>query len=307
MRRLIASVLVLLLACSAFAQKTEREHFTPKKGNYSFGVSINPLAGASCFQPNANDFAGTWINGLCGNPQEMFMLSPHSLASVRFKYFASEKLAVKASLGFTGSHINYKEYVQDDYAHYLDATSEAKVVDHVKSDLNGASIMVGIESNLGKGAVRFTYGLSFLYAIGGGNVTFKYGNEFGSYNNWKPSTMAEMQDKGKLNDYDSDNAKFGIAYARPVKRNNIGYIQDLGLAVDLGIEWFVVDRISLALNASVLPLLFTWQGQTWGAYEGYSTLTENVHSYNRLVSPGSTGLVYGIGNLGLDISLSYWF
>lgn len=307
MKRLTALALSLLVALTAFAQKTEREHFSPKKGNYSLGISINPVAGATSFQPKANDFSGSWIASLCENPQQMFMLSPQSLTSVRFKYFATDKLAVKASLGFTGSHINYKEYVQDDLAKSMNPASEAKVVDQVKSNLNGASLMLGIESNLGKGPVRFTYGLSVLYAIGGGTVNFTYGNEFAPYNNWTPSTMANQAAKGKLNDYDTENPKFGIAYARPVKRNNIGYVQDLGLAVDLGVEWFVVDRISLALNASVLPLLFTWQPQTWGVYEGYSTETQNVHQYNRLVSPGSNGLTYGLGNFGLDISVSYWF
>lgn len=307
MKRLAAIALVLLLASPVFAQKTDKERFSPRKGNYSLGISINPIAGASSFQPKANDFSGSWIASLCENPQQMFMLSPQSLTSVRFKYFATDKLAVKASLGFTGSHINYKEYVQDDLAHSYDPNSEEKVVDQVKSNLNGASLMVGIESNLGKGAVRFTYGLSVLYAIGGGTVSFTYGNEFGPYNKFAPTTMATQAAKGKLNDYDTENPKFGMEYARPVKRNNIGYVQDLGLAVDLGVEWFVVDRISLALNASVLPLLYTWQPQTWGVYEGYSKLTQNVEQYNRLVSPGSNGLTYGLGNFGLDISVSYWF
>ena len=56
-----------------------------------------------------------------------------------------------------------------------------------------------------------------------------------------------------------------------------------------------------------------FQPQTYTTYEGYTSLAiaggsdeGSVIEYNKLVSPGSTGLLYGTNNFGLRLSLNYY-
>lgn len=306
----IFTIAILVLVCgAASAQKDKGERFSPKAGDWSLGVSINPVAaGGFKYQPKASEFVGDYLLTAGKNPQQMFMLS-QPLASIRLKYFLSDKWAFKASLGFSGSAINYKEYVKDDWALANDPTSEALVVDEVKGKLNGGGLALGFESNLGKGPVKFIFGLGLIYSFGGGVIDFKYGNEFASFNGFKPTTigMADMTGSAGENLNDFTDPKQGIDWARPAERNNIGICQQLGLTLNAGIEWFVVDRISVGLTADFIPVAINFQPQTWGLYEGYSKNSEKVEKYARLVSPGSNAITYGLNNLGVNISVNYYF
>jgi hypothetical protein len=109
--------------------------------------------------------------------------------------------------------------------------------------------------------------------------------------------------KGDLDDFRS---KLGIAYARPVKRYNSGYIHGLGVQVDAGLEFFLAERISLGLAMTFTPIMGVFQPKTYSEYEGFSTNTGRVESFNELVSPGSNALLYGTENIGCRLTLSYY-
>ena len=145
-------------------------------------------------------------------------------------------------------------------------------------------------------------------SIAGGGLSFNYGNTM-TPENRVPSSMpmtrpATSGTAASFNDFQAD---LGITYARPTERYNVGYIHGVGINADMGVEWFMSGRLSLAGAMTFTPLMFVFQPQTWSKFEGYSTKTGLVEKYNDLVSPGSHAVLYGTENIGINISLNYYF
>lgn len=307
MKRLTSIIAIALVCSGAFAQTKEKApKYSPQAGDFSIGLSINPMAAAN-YQPKNGDFLGEFITTKAGNPQQMFMVG-QPLVSVRMKYMISEKLAFKATVGFSGSQSNYREYVKDDYICNVENPKiDAKTIDAVNASVNGGAATIGLEGFLGKGALRFIFGGSLYYAIGGGHINFNYGNKYAPYNGFNPTTMwmTTKDAANSLNEFTSP--VLGITNGRPLCRNTIGVNQQVGLMVDAGLECFVYDRISVGLTASIVPIAFGWQGQTYSVYEGYSTISQDIQTWNKLVSPGSRALTYGTDNLAINISVNYYF
>ena len=302
MKKLIF-ILVALLAVSAAVQAQDK-NYDVKKGDWALSVTFNPASlgyKMSC-QPKAGEFAGQYIVDMCANPKQMFILSQDPLAAVKVKYYTSAKSAFRASLGFNGSVVNYREYVQDDLAVALNPESQNKVNDAATSRLNTVSISLGKEWRAGEKAIKFVYGVDVLYTLAGGDVVFNYGNKMTDLNH-VPSTMPMTSPKGDLDDFKS---KLGIAYARPVKRYNSGYIHGLGIQVDAGLEFFLAEKISLGLAMTFTPIMGVFQPKTYTTYEGFSTNTGKVEKFNELVSSGSCALLYGTENIGCRLTLSYY-
>lgn len=306
MKRIISTIIIAMVCTSAFAQKEKAPKYSPEAGDLSIGFNINPMA-VSGYMPKTGEFLGDFITTKEKDPKQMYMAG-QPLVSVRLKYMLSDKLALKASLGFSGSQSYYREYVKDDYAQNIENPKlDAKTVDLVTESINGGAATIGIEGFLGKGMLRFVFGGSLYYSIGAGHTNFKYGNAYAPYNGFNPTTMwmTKMGGDNSLNEFKT--GTLGIAAGRPLCRNTRGVNQQLGIMVDAGLECFVYDRISVGLTASIIPVAFAWQGQTWTVYEGYSTTTQDIQTYNDLVSPGSRALTYGTSNLGVNISVNYYF
>ena len=153
-------------------------------------------------------------------------------------------------------------------------------------------------------------GFSFLYAIGGGNLAFKYGNTMTPLNPVPSSLPYSGWINGPtaaLNPDANAGAAQGIAWARPLKTYNSGIHHGIGAQVDMGIEWFFQDRISLGAALTFTPIMFTFQPQTYTIMEGFSTKSGQVEEYHELVSPGGWSCLYGTENLGFQLSLNYYF
>ncbi|MGN0190647.1 MAG: hypothetical protein ACI39U_03240 [Candidatus Cryptobacteroides sp.] len=306
MKKILSITVLLALVMSAYGQE-KHKFYVPEKGDWSVGVTFNPatMGRNISMQPKAGEFAGEWIGELASSPKQMFILSQDPLAAVKAKYFVSKKMALRATLGLNGSLVNYKEYVRDDLAASIDPDTENKVVDNVRSNLNSVSLQIGLEGRKGEGCVRFVYGFDIMYTLAGGRMKFDYGNALTDLNR-VPSSMpmtSEMKE-GSVNDFQS---KLGIDYGRPVERYNSGYIHGIGLSVDMGIEVYLAERISLGVAMNFTPVMFTFQPQTYTIYEGFSSFSGKVEQYNALVSPGSNALLYGTENIGCRISLNYYF
>lgn len=302
MKKLIF-ILAALLTVSAAMQAQDKSH-EARKGQWAVSATFNPgtLGHNMSCQPKAGEFAGAYITDMCANPKQMFIVSQDPLAAVKVKYFTSPKTAFRASLGFNGSVVNYREYVPDDLALALNPESQNKVNDAATSRLNTVSISLGKEWRAGEKAIKFVYGVDVLYTLAGGDVVFNYGNKMTDLNH-VPSTMPMTAPKGDLDDFKS---KLGIAYARPVKRYNSGYIHGLGIQVDAGLEFFLAEKISLGLAMTFTPVMGVFQPQTYSVYEGFSTNTCKVENFTDLVSPGSWAVLYGTQNIGCRLTLSYY-
>jgi len=311
MKKLIIIMAAAAIALPAFAQKEAKQTFTPKKGDVSFGLTINPMALREDlrYQPETGEFAGTFIGGLGADPKQMFFLARDPLASLQFKFRMSDKWSFRANLGFDGSIINYKEYCYDDVATRTNPLSEEVVTDVIHNKMNGIFAIAALEFNKTFGQFQFNAGFGLQYVIGGGSMTFDYGNDLTKEGGWQATTIPLLKpgtDPEKtLNTFPT--GTLGIAWARPVERYNIGYNHGIGLTFDMGLEWFFTGRLSLSAALTMVPVMYVFQPQTWAIYEGYSATTESILTYNDLVSPGSNGLLYGTENLGFRIGFNCYF
>jgi hypothetical protein len=277
----------------------------PEAGSVSIGFTFNAasLGTQLAAQPKGNTFSGAFINGLAATPKSMYILSQDPVAAFRVKYHLSDNFNIRASVGLNGSHVDYANYVTDDLAKALDPTSEEKVIDHIKSDLNSTNFAVGFEYVAGKGNLKFVAGVNVLYALAGGKMFFDYGNKITDINT-HPTTLL---DGGAYDDFGGKGAGVGVAYGRPVERKNVGFSHGIGIQTDMGIEWFFIDHLSLGAAVTFTPVMFVKQCQTFTVYEGFSTMKGEVIEFNDLVSPGSWACLYGTNNLGFQLSLNYYF
>ncbi len=307
MKKLLLFTAVLLLAeISTFGQE-KKKYYVPKAGDWGVGITFNAVSFGHKLkmQPKPGEYLGDWVKEFATSPKQMFMLSQDPLAALKVRYHLSNKMALRAGLGFNGSLINYKEYVKDDYAAIFNPETENKVIDNARSNLNSVSLLLGLEWKKGIECVRFTYGIDLMYTIAGGRLNFEYGNKLTEMNRI-PTSMpmtAAMKD-GAVNDFVSNQ---GIVYGRPLEKYNSGYIHGIGISFDMGLEIFLAERTSVAAAMNFTPVMFCIQPQTYTTYEGFSSNTGKVEKYNGLVSPGSNVLLYGTENLGFRISINYYF
>ena len=312
MKKTMIALLAVLMAVPALMaqEKTQKEWDEPKVGNVSIGITFNPVSLGSrlTVQPKAGNSVNETVSGNMAVDKQLYALSQDPVAAFRLKYRFAEKWNLRVALGFSGSHINYTEYVQDDKAVLENPASTNKVSDVVKSELNSGNLIVGAEFVKGK-KLKFTMGFSLLYALGGGKLTFDYGNKLTELNpipSTLPYTGWISGSTAALNPDNGAAKAQGIAWGRPLKTNYSGIHHGLGAMVDMGIEWFFQDRISLGAAVTFTPIMFTFQPQTYGVMEGYSTLSGKVEQYNLLVSPGGWSCLYGTENIGFQVSLNYY-
>lgn len=354
----IIAATLLLCASAAFAQEAttvikKGNRMTPGKGDFSIGFTFNPVALSKkiSYQPSVGTFASDWIGAQAEYPHSMFFLSTDPLASFLLKYRFSDHWGIRANIGFTGSRTNYKEYVKDDFAmeqrKLTDGSyTENLAVDVVTAKLNAMTIGISAEYTKNFGALSFIAGFGIQYALGGGSMSFKYGNDYivnksdgTRWINPKPTTTSYTVVKTEdlktvtFNEYDNtvkyDYHGFNLdqlqggSSVRPTDRYNIGYCNGIGLTCDMGIEWFFAGKMSLTAAITFTPLMILFQPQTYATFEGlqdkeinynngsevttnYTDEQKKVVKFSHLVSPGSTALLYGTENLGFRIGFNYY-
>lgn len=317
MKKLFALATAVLMCGSMMALTPEeiakKPDYSPAVGSWSVGFTFNPVSlgiqaksNSARVQPKIGEFANAYIEGLVGKHQ-LFILSQDPIAALRVKYHATEHFNARFAIGFNGSHITYNEYVTDDLAKTLNPLSENKVIDRVKSDINSTNFAIGGEFVTGKKNLKLTMGASLLYAFAGGKINCEYGNLI-TAENPAPNQMAMTSATGKLNpEAATVAAQQGIAYARPLELHNVGMNHGLGFQVDMGIEWFFMEHLSLGVAATFTPVMMVFQPKTYATYEGYSSISHEVMRYNDLHSPDGFACLYGTENLGLQLSLNYYF
>ena len=217
MKKIMMTILAVLTASTVLMAQEKKEWEGPKVGDVSIGITFNPVSLASQLKihPKAGSLAGD--DGAAQNialKKQMFIMSQDPVAAFRLKYRMAEKWNLRASLGFSGSHINYTEYVRDDAAFAHNPATENKVADVVKSDLISGHASLGAEFVTGK-KLKFVMGFNILYALAGGKLNFNYGNVLNAENQ-VPSTFAYTAWTA-LNPDDKAGVAQGIAYARPTE------------------------------------------------------------------------------------------
>lgn len=311
MKKIVMMALMLMAGLSLFAQE-KKQPYSPKPGAFSIGITFNPMAAANAgknYQPASGDYAGEFVKSFGTDSKQMFIMGSEPLAAFMLKYRMSEIVSLRANLGFTGSLVNYKEYVDDDAALRDNGLSQAKTTDVIHNKLNSVSLSLGAEFHKNVGAFQFNFGASLLWAVGGGSISTTYGNPLTKDGGWVRTTMPYLRnsaDNSTLNQYAAADSHNAIANAYLVESYNQGYIHGVGLSVDMGVEWFCLPRVSIALSMTMTPIMGVFQPQTYSIYEGYSSWTDQVERYNKLVSPGSNAFLYGTDTFGFRFSLNYY-
>lgn len=313
--KVMAMSLLCAFSVGAMAQadkQKEAKDYAPKVGDMAIGVNFNPVAAAQGGNPSSFSTVGQFLygsesaDGIISNaeakPSQMFILAQQPMVSISYKYQAKEHMAFKASIGFSGGYITYREYVNDDKALALNPMAADQVADAINLNYTGGGITAGLEFSAGKN-LRFVGGFGLMYSFGGGDVTFNYGNQITALNQ-KPTTMEKI-DKN-INEFASSGCTW-MDYGRPLHQKNVGISQGIGIYANLGIEWFFMKNASLGATVDITPLMVAFQPQTYTTYEGFDKYHNQVAQYNDLVSPGSCYLLYGTDNIGVNISFHYYF
>ena len=311
----VALSLLCTLSLGAMAQANkdkEAKNYAPEVGDMAIGINFNPVAAAQGSNPSSFSTVGQFLYGTDtdagiistaeSKPSQMFILAQQPMVSISYKYQAKEHMAFKASIGFSGGYITYREYVNDDKALALNPMAADQVADAINLNYTGGGITAGLEFSAGKN-LRFVGGFGLMYSFGGGDVTFNYGNQITALNQ-KPTTMQKI-DKN-INEFASSGCTW-MDYGRPLHQKNVGISQGIGIYANLGVEWFFMKNVSLGATVDITPLMVAFQPQTYTTYEGFDKYHNQVAQYNDLVSPGSCYLLYGTDNIGVNISFHYYF
>ena len=304
-------------AQTSVVSSSSSKRFVPKKGSFSFGVAWNPISQFSDYQPKVNDFSGSFVKSLGDYPHQMFFLGIDPKFSFVLRYHFSDNWGLRGTLGLSGSKVNYKEYVMDDVAYKADTYTQARVEDCIHSDMKGISLGLEAEYTKSFGPLAFIAGFGAQFAIGGGKMTFDYGNTYGSHNSYNPHTMPYLKlstnDVQTLNEYGyiqngaTGGSMKNVTSARPLERYNIGMCKALALTCNMGIEYFFIGQMSITLAVTFVPVAIYFQPETYTSFEGYCTTgSGSVISWDTVVSPGSNALLYGTQNVGIRLGFNYY-
>ena len=302
-------VLIAALAAACMSAAAQ-DKFTPAKGNFSVGVTFNPVTAAknAQFQPGTGEFAGEYLNALGDNPKQMYFLAKDPLAALSLKYQMTDHWAVRAQLGINGSNVSYNEFVQDDAAVKANPNSTNQVIDIVHSSMNMFALGAGMEYSRMFGMFRFITGFGLQYAVASGSLDFQYGNAITS-DNKVPSTSSLttlVPGASSLNDGVGMTGVPGFVWSRPKERANVGVNTGIGLTCDMGVEFFFAGRMSLSAVMTFTPIMLYYQGETYSVYEGWSTVSNKLIDFNDRISPGSSAFLYGTESFGFRLAFNYY-
>ena len=310
MKKLYLIAAAMLLCLSVAAQGSSKQ-FVPKAGDFSYGVSNNPVSDFSSYQPSTGDFAGSFVRDLGDYPHQMYFLGIDPKVSFQLRYHLTDNWSARAVLGLSGSTIHYREYIQDDVAHKADVNTSNRQEDCINASLKGMSLGVEAEYTKSFGALAFIAGFGAQFAVGGGSMTFDYGNGYGDYNGNKPSTMPYLTvptaDLQTLNEYGQLGDKLSyMTYARPLERYNIGDCKALAITCNMGVEYFFMGQMSLTAAVTFVPVAIYFQPQTYTLFEGYNFNSKQVETFHMPVSSGSSAVLYGTQNVGIRLGFNYY-
>ena len=191
-------------------------------------------------------------------------------------------------------------YVQDDAALAANPLSQQNVVDSYMTRSSGGSFSAAVEYRVGKGRVQGVFGGGLLYAFSYDRSKYEYGNAITSMNQ-QPTVSNDMTGAIMRNDIPD-----GFSYMRYLSKFGDTPTNYFGLVAFAGIEWFVAPRISLGGEVN-LAAVFNWTKATYYTAEGFNTVSGAPETWTELLSPKSTGFHFGTGNIGQNISVTFYF
>lgn len=276
------------------------ETFLPREGDFAFSISANPFVNFI-----GNIFNGTIDNAL-NNGQigggvywpdlggESDYLQP--LVSIAGKYMVTDHLGVRVNVGWMYNYKKQNFYVEDDAAKFLNPLSHQKVVDSYIYNKAGASFNAAAEYRIGNRRIQGVVGGGLIYAFCSNRTRFAYGNAITELN--QQPTIYE--------DFPGYYSMDGFTAVRPLSVFQGDPTHYFGLMGFVGFEWFLCPYFSLGAEVN-LSALYNWTKATYYEVEGFNTITGETETWTELISPGSKGFNFGTGNIGANLTLTFYF
>ena len=287
MKKILSIIAICLLPLmGANAQKKSDKQYLPEQGDWAIGVDVVPLLKCIGDGHSTNNFGG-------GAPftrdNDKFQLVPD--VSILAKYMLTDKVALRANLGFMFGSDQNRYYTTDDKALFDNPLSEDKVVDAHRFSNNGMSLNLGVEYRKGSRRVQGVFGAGVLFAFQTQKTTYDWGNEM-TITNQQPSTAQDAQ-YIYINGYRTTECK----------NNGTFYT---GITGSVGVEWFVAPKISLGAEVNVTAY-YMFGSQAYRKSEGYNTSLGKIEEKTDLVSPGNRGFHIGTESLGGALNMTFYF
>lgn len=304
---------MLLACCVLSAPAAEKEtpeqiakkDFTtwlPSKGNWSIGISLNPITTfiGNLFNAATTNNLGALVGepmGTAGVPITSTTM-PTPFVSVMGGYMMTDSWELHANAGFGFVYNDRNYYAVDDEALFWDPLSDATVVDNHKTEHYSGSIAIGAHYHAGKTRrVQGIFGAGLLYAFGQNKDSYKYGNQIGELNQ-NPTIATGMG-------VTYNTALVGyIPFARTLN-STAAAMHRVGAYGTIGVELFVGPKISLGANLNVY-LYYDFTPSVENLYEGWNIRTDELSLYRQKVSPAQHGVTFSTNNIGGNLYVAFY-
>ncbi len=299
MKKIILALTLSLSAAVVMARETkEGVNYLPEAGNFSIGVSADPLVSYM-----GNLFNGNTSNGIDGSTigGDPFDASSYQYTyptvSIVGRYMLTDKFGIRANVGILVDNEYNQGYVVDDKELAENPLSNQKVIDGQKIKQSGASLSAAAEFRVGDRRVQGVFSAGLVYAYSKQQYIYSYGNAITETNQQPSSYTSYATTASPTNS--------GMSYARTLSSTNNG-LNSFGFLASAGVEWFFAPKVSLGLDVNLVGI-YSWSKATYSICEGYNEVSGSVEEFTDLVSPKNSSFVFGTKNIGSNLAVNFYF
>lgn len=303
----ISAILMLSVLPLGALMAQDTKNYLPKAGDYAIGIDMQPVY--SFFGNMANGTAAV-ANGLNTFGGEEALNYTNNV-TIMGKYMLDNTTALRVNFGIRKDVNHDFQYSRDDYQYFINPLSEAKVEDGAK--FNGAyySIAVGMEFRRGKERIQGYYGADLVFGKSKEKFDFTYGNAVTEANQspsrnfnvaGTPYSVAIGANPPTAVVAAADPTYFTTSYITESFRKAV----EIGVAGRVGVEYFVVPKLSFGGEVSLL-ISETFDRGSYVITEGYNFINGKVENHTEMVSPKAHRLHIGTEDLGGKLFMMFYF
>lgn len=293
MKRYILLLTLCVLTFVNVKAQDEKKVYLPEQGDIAIGFDAAPVLNyvGNLFNNTANNS----LKNLGGQPVTALGIEGFNIenitpsVSIVGKYMVTDYLSAKVNFGLQLRSMTTNEYVGDDFAAVNDPLNEAKLIDTRFDSQKGYSLLIGADYRTGSNRIQGVFGGGFIFGSNNVATEYQYANALTSINQNPTSAWNDLTPKGyrTLNKLTATNRFFGFA-------------------ANVGVEYFVAPKVSLGAEVN-LSAYSVKSGQTYVESEGFNAELGVVENRTDIVSPGNKSVVFGTGNIGGSLYLSFYF
>lgn len=287
----ISALLMLSVLPLGVLTAQEAKDYLPKAGDWAIGIDMQPVY----------QFFGNIANGDAGNSLNQFggedAIGAVGNVTIMGKYMLDNTTAIRFNLGVEKDKTHNATYQRDDNARFLNPLSEAKVTDVETQNSTYYSLAAGIEFRKGKDRIQGYYGADLVLGMGKNRFEFEYGNAVTEINQLPSRTNYNGRGLGVANPgYWS-----GVYITESYEKDAV-----IGVAGKLGVEYFVVPKLSFGGEVSLL-ISETFSKVDYTKSEGYNPTTAQVETHTELVAPKDRAFHIGTEDMGGKLFMIFYF